>query len=56
MEGATMTSMFAAAIEKVHSGLGQGSVLEQIDKLYRRQQRTGCCHWSGIKVHQYIKL
>jgi hypothetical protein len=34
-----MTSTLATALEKVHSGLGQGSVLDQIDKLYRKQQR-----------------
>ena len=27
------------ALETVHSGVGQGSVLEQIDKRYRKQQR-----------------
>ena len=27
------------AIEKVYTGIGQGSVLEQIDKLYRKGQR-----------------
>jgi hypothetical protein len=27
------------ALEKVHSGVGQGSVLEQIDKRYRKQGR-----------------
>jgi hypothetical protein len=27
------------ALEKVHSGVGQGSLLEQIDKRYRKQQR-----------------
>lgn len=34
-----MANTFITAIEKVSSGLGQGSVLEQIDKLYRKQQR-----------------
>jgi hypothetical protein len=27
------------ALEKVHSGIGQGTILEQIDKRYRKQQR-----------------
>lgn len=34
-----MLNSFTAALEKVHSGVGQGSVLEQIDKRYRKQQR-----------------
>ena len=34
-----MTNSFAIALEKVHTGVGQGSVLEQIDKRYRKQQR-----------------
>jgi hypothetical protein len=39
MKEAYMTSSFDVILDKVHSGLGQGSVLEQIDKWYRRQQR-----------------
>ena len=34
-----MTDSITVALEKVHSGVGQGSVLEQIDKRYRKQQR-----------------
>jgi len=34
-----MTDTLTTVLEKVHHGLGQGSVLEQIDKLYRKQQR-----------------
>ena len=34
-----MTNSLTLALEKVHSGVGQGSVLEQIDKRYRKQQR-----------------
>jgi len=34
-----MTNSFITALEKVHSCVGQGSVLEQIDKRYRKQQR-----------------
>jgi hypothetical protein len=34
-----MIDSFTIAIEKVHSSIGQGSVLEQIDKFYRKQQR-----------------
>jgi hypothetical protein len=34
-----MASTFAMELERVHSGLGQGSVPQQIDKLYRKQQR-----------------
>jgi hypothetical protein len=34
-----MTNSLALALEKVNSGIGQGSVLEQIDKIYRKQQR-----------------
>ena len=34
-----MIDSFTIALEKVHSIIGQGSVLEQIDKLYRKQQR-----------------
>jgi len=35
-----MKNSFTKAIEKVDSGVGQGSVLEQIDKRYRKQQRV----------------
>ena len=35
-----MKNSFTMAIEKVHSGVGQGSFLEQIDKRYRKQQRV----------------
>lgn len=34
-----MATSFTSALEEVHSGIGQGSVLEQIDKRYRKQQR-----------------
>jgi hypothetical protein len=34
-----MTTSLTMALEKVHSGVGQGSVLDQIDKRYRKQQR-----------------
>jgi hypothetical protein len=34
-----MKNSLSIALEKVHSGVGQGSVLEQIDKRYRKQQR-----------------
>jgi len=34
-----MTNSLSMALETVHSGVGQGSVLEQIDKRYRKQQR-----------------
>lgn len=34
-----MTNSLTVALEKVHAGVGQGSVLEQIDKRYRKQQR-----------------
>ena len=34
-----MTDSLKMALEKVQSGVGQGSVLEQIDKRYRKQQR-----------------
>ena len=34
-----MANSLSIALEKVHSGVGQGSVLEQIDKRYRKQQR-----------------
>ncbi|MFZ0133779.1 MAG: hypothetical protein WAK95_14660 [Desulfobacterales bacterium] len=34
-----MTNSLGTALEKVHSGIGQGGVLEQIDKRYRKQQR-----------------
>ena len=34
-----MIDSFASALDKVHSSIGQGSVLEQVDKLYRKQQR-----------------
>jgi hypothetical protein len=34
-----MIDSFTTALEKVHSNIGQGSILEQIDKLYRKQQR-----------------
>jgi hypothetical protein len=34
-----MTNSLQVALENVQSGVGQGSVLEQIDKRYRKQQR-----------------
>jgi len=34
-----MPKSFITALEKVHAGVGQGTVLEQIDKRYRKQQR-----------------
>lgn len=34
-----MANSLSTALEKVHSGVRQGSVLEQIDKRYRKQQR-----------------
>jgi len=34
-----MTNSLETAFEKVNAGIGQGSVLEQIDKRYRKQQR-----------------
>jgi hypothetical protein len=34
-----MTGTLTTVLEKVHDGLGQGGVLDQIDKLFRKQQR-----------------
>jgi hypothetical protein len=34
-----MADTLAAVLDKVHDGLGQGSVLDQIDKIFRKQQR-----------------
>jgi hypothetical protein len=34
-----MNNSITTVLEKVNSGLGQGSVLDQIDKLFRKQQR-----------------
>ena len=34
-----MENSITIALEKVNAGVGQGSVLEQIDKRYRKQQR-----------------
>jgi hypothetical protein len=34
-----MTDTLSAELQKVHTGIGQGSLLEQIDKRYRKQQR-----------------
>jgi len=34
-----MENSFLTALEKVHAGVGQGGVLEQIEKNYRKQQR-----------------
>ncbi len=34
-----MTNTLANVLEKVQDGLGQGGVLDQIDKLFRKQQR-----------------
>ncbi|THB80976.1 MAG: hypothetical protein D3926_04450 [Desulfobacteraceae bacterium] len=34
-----MENSLTTALEKVHSTIGQGSVLEQVDKKYRKQQR-----------------
>ncbi|MFH2064375.1 MAG: hypothetical protein ABIK15_04130 [Pseudomonadota bacterium] len=34
-----MERSIITALEKVHIGVGQGSILEQIDKRYRKQQR-----------------
>jgi hypothetical protein len=35
-----MTDTITTVLEKVHHGLGQGGVLDQIDKLFRKQQRV----------------
>ena len=34
-----MNNSFIMSLEKVKSGLGQGTVLEQIEKIYRKEQR-----------------
>ena len=34
-----MSDSLETALTQIHSGVGQGSVLEQIDKRYRKQQR-----------------
>lgn len=34
-----MTDSLEAALDKVQSGVGQGSLLEQLDKRYRKEQR-----------------
>jgi len=34
-----MTNSLTTVLEKVQDGIGQGGVLDQIDKLYRKQQR-----------------
>jgi len=34
-----MTNSITAVLDKVQDGLGQGGVLDQIDKLFRKQQR-----------------
>lgn len=34
-----MTNTLTMVLEKVQDGIGQGGVLDQIDKLYRKQQR-----------------
>jgi hypothetical protein len=34
-----MTKSLDMALERVHTGIGQGSLLEQLDKRYRKQQR-----------------
>jgi hypothetical protein len=34
-----MTDLYTKTLDKVHSGLGQGGVLEQIDKIFRKKQR-----------------
>ena len=34
-----MSNSLITALENVHTGIGQGSVLEQVDKRYRKQQR-----------------
>jgi hypothetical protein len=34
-----MTDTLSLALEKVHAGVGQGSLLEQLDKRYRKHQR-----------------
>jgi hypothetical protein len=34
-----MTKTFMMELRKVHTGVGQGSLLEQLDKRYRKQQR-----------------
>jgi hypothetical protein len=52
-----MTSSFTSALEKVHFGVGQGSVLEQIDKRYRKQQRLTLFQMletiSDKEIHNY---
>lgn len=35
-----MANIFVTVLDRVSSGLGQGSVLEQIDKVFRKQQRV----------------
>lgn len=35
-----MADTIMTVLEKAHAGLGQGSVLDQIDKLFRKQQRV----------------
>ncbi len=39
-----MSNSLTVALEQVHSGIGQGSLLEQIDKRYRKQQRQSLFH------------
>ena len=34
-----MTNTLTTVLEKIQDGLGQGGVLDQIDKLFRKQQR-----------------
>jgi len=35
-----MNDRITSVIEKVHHGLGQGGILDQIDKIFRKQQRV----------------
>jgi hypothetical protein len=39
MKETKMANSLSMALEKVHLGVGQGSILEQVDKRYRKQQR-----------------
>ncbi len=46
-----MAGELTTVLEKVHNGLGQGGILEQVDKIFRKQQRKNLFEMLE-KIHQ----
>lgn len=52
-----MTNTLTTVLEKVHEGLGQGGVLDQIDKIFRKQQRVNLFEkLEKIDTHEVEKF